>query len=260
MGPQLYRCGNVVLQTAAVHQGQASMGPQLYRCGNETPGQARFNNYGTLQWGRNFIVAEIGKRAESQVRVKLLQWGRNFIVAEMAYITRPVDSANLLQWGRNFIVAEIVTEALGLIPRQLLQWGRNFIVAEICRTGDTSFIFTVASMGPQLYRCGNPAQSMPWYGKITALQWGRNFIVAEISPYTSKTQHISRFNGAATLSLRKFKTATVATPATGMLQWGRNFIVAEIYLSRLSNSINTLASMGPQLYRCGNPTRCCWAG
>ena len=38
------------------------------------------------------------------------------------------------------------------------------------------------------------------------------------------------FNGAATLSLRKFlKEATQITHGK-MLQWGRNFIVAEIVL------------------------------
>ena len=37
-----------------------------------------------LQWGRNFIVAEIGWNAVHEPKSNMLQWSRNFIVAEMA--------------------------------------------------------------------------------------------------------------------------------------------------------------------------------
>ena len=36
-----------------------------------------------------------------------------------------------------------------------------------------------ASMGPQLYRCGNDSSVGSVIGLYSALQWGRNFIVAE---------------------------------------------------------------------------------
>ena len=37
-----------------------------------------------------------------------------------------------------------------------------------------------ASMGPQLYRCGNHKHTDDCNGDQAGLQWGRNFIVAEI--------------------------------------------------------------------------------
>ena len=60
MGPQLYRCGNLNQQGYNnLKPDIASMGPQLYRCGNiKHQGQLADINY-KLQWGRNFIVAEI---------------------------------------------------------------------------------------------------------------------------------------------------------------------------------------------------------
>ena len=41
-------------------------------------------DYYMLQWGRNFIVAEImPKRLNAIAKAEVLQWGRNFIVAEI---------------------------------------------------------------------------------------------------------------------------------------------------------------------------------
>ena len=63
----------------------------------------------------------------------------------------------------------------------VLQWGRNFIVAEIFTGNDVKATLDGASMGPQLYRCGNyRAADQQWYTLIG-------------------------FNGAATLSLRKWQ-------------------------------------------------------
>ena len=39
-----------------------------------------------LQWGRNFIVAEMSVRLMVGRENMVLQWGRNFIVAEMCCI------------------------------------------------------------------------------------------------------------------------------------------------------------------------------
>ena len=41
------------------------------------------------------------------------------------------------------------------MPVRALQWGRNFIVAEIKQSRKLSKGCKLASMGPQLYRCGN---------------------------------------------------------------------------------------------------------
>ena len=114
-------------------------------------------------------------------------------------------------------------------PLSTLQWGRNFIVAEICPVNCLSDLRVCASMGPQLYRCGNESTPCPPCPVRVMLQWGRNFIVAEIS-----------------------RSAISCAVVVNMLQWGRNFIVAEMvpYLSLYG--FQSLASMGPQLYRCGN--------
>ena len=183
-----------------------------------------------------------------------LQWGRNFIVAEtiMAWIRRIATAK--LQWGRNFIVAETGTRGTLRGPQYLLQWGRNFIVAE------------TASCGAACRRrrsCFNGAATLSLrklmavpmvFGMMGKLQWGRNFIVAETQVQRQKQdlEDIS-FNGAATLSLRKLEwQGCYCDEGCRALQWGRNFIVAET-MSVLVLALNSCtASMGPQLYRCGN--------
>ena len=86
-----------------------------------------------------------------------------------------------------------------------------------------------ASMGPQLYRCGNDAMQ----GK--------------------GSEPTVRFNGAATLSLRKLIDRVGAAPQEGNASMGPQ-------LYRCGNldpvlglcDVVFVASMGPQLYRCGN--------
>ena len=114
---------------------------------------------------------------------------------------------------------------------------------------------TLASMGPQLYRCGN-SKSTPSAaaGISTALQWGRNFIVAEIhGRHTCPGRTLSCFNGAATLSLRKWGRLALLPVCQQPASMG-----PQLYRcgNRLGSERATLhrhsASMGPQLYRCGN--------
>ena len=59
--------------------------------------------------GRNFIVAEIDGSTLAASFIASLQWGRNFIVAEMrvAFLVHG-EAIFVLQWGHNFIVAEII--------------------------------------------------------------------------------------------------------------------------------------------------------
>ena len=60
-------------------------------------------------------------------------------------------------------------------------------------------------MGPQLYRCRNIKDKLAAIIADTELQWGRNFIVAEIMAASPAPSRLTgRFNGAATLSLRKW--------------------------------------------------------
>ncbi len=85
------------------------MGPQLYRCGDLLRTSFTLNLELLLQWGRNFIVAETPITSNSITTTPVLQWGRNFIVAETeALISQRPEPVLTLQWGRNFIVAETV--------------------------------------------------------------------------------------------------------------------------------------------------------
>ncbi len=133
-------------------------------------------------------------------------------------------------------------------------------------------------MGPQLYRCGNDANGMNliWFG-LNVLQWGRNFIVAEISQEKNyqeaqtllqwgrnfivaeihtasyaKIALLNRFNGAATLSLRKYPVSLGPVRATCRASMGPQLYRCGNYFEIGSYHIQYDASMGPQLYRCGN--------
>ena len=162
-----------------------------------------------------------------------------------------------LQWGRNFIVAEIIN-SLSLLTLSISGFnGAATLSLRKFKLVDNGKPPVGPSMGPQLYRCGN--MSTPAVAAmLDSLQWGRNFIVAEIiNSLSLLTLSISGFNGAATLSLRKFKLVdngkppvgpsmgpqlyrcgNMSTPAVAAmldsLQWGRNFIVAEMMMTGAS--------------------------
>ena len=254
MGPQLYRCGNGSARywharawasfngtaTLSLRKRQprlvadvanyvASMEPQLYRCGNYEVGEGHPAYPFVLQWGRNFIVAEILRAFQALFDMEELQWGRNFIVAE---ILRGQDlhlyQPSCFNGAATLSLQKLPDHRYACILFRSLQWGRNFIVAEMVQdTIDTN--------------------------SITLLQWGRNFIVAEMYQLQRCLMSArSSFNGAATLSLRKCLYSEKVDVILKSLQWGRNFIVAEISVIEHKFRCNWLASMGPQLYRYGN--------
>ena len=157
-----------------------------------------------------------------------------------------------------------------------LQWGRNFIVAEMyaantAYTADKGFngAATLSLRKCDAYHAEsrrmfggfNGAATLslrkfpapgPTYPMGHLLQWGRNFIVAEIIlPDSIPHSRPLRFNGAATLSLRKSiprmplptKSSCFNGAATlSLRKYGTHGLPAPLYQ----------ASMGPQLYRCGN--------
>ena len=86
----------------------------------------------------------------------------------------------------------------------------------------------VASMGPQLYRCGN----------FIAMMLSGKIAIASMGPQLYRCGNLAR----------------VTAPAwpERLLQWGRNFIVAETKKGGGIPYLIFYASMGPQLYRCGN--------
>ena len=184
---------------------RASMEPQLYRCGNLSTVISAPPAGTVLQWSRNFIVAEIVPASrkprhhhDASMEPQLYRCGNIVVIAIIAqthYCFNGAATLSLrkygipistfpgvpwLQWSRNFIVAEMSICMAAILSVPLLQWSRNFIVAEITRHSYKA-----------LFLC--------------QLQWSRNFIVAEIRqdgcwPWRQRPG----FNGAATLSLRKF--------------------------------------------------------
>ena len=134
-----------------------------------------------------------------------------------------------------------------------LQWGRNFIVAEMNLSYQLGYLGQIASMGPQLYRCGN-VEVYETTGDLSALlQWGRNFIVAEIDPpHDIEPAHLAASMGPQLYRCGNDILLILDDSAGTVLQWGRNFIVAEMGLCPGRYVTHCPASMGPQLYRCGN--------
>ena len=133
MGPQLYRCGNAVERQGLNADCPASMGPQLYRCGNRNTSGIE-GGYGcVLQWGRNFIVAEMTSTSsrptmqtpcfngaatlslrKSSPRVLATSISFNG-AATMGLLAAMGLGGLTLQWGRNFIVAEIYPFVVGYV-------------------------------------------------------------------------------------------------------------------------------------------------
>ena len=134
----------------------------------------------------------------------------------------------MLQWSRNFIVAEIrvsrfpmsLTVAASMEP-QLYRCGNHRARPE------PGAVSAQASMEPQLYRCGNPDTGGRDRRRYRASMEPQLYRCGNGGCPPGRGPPWDRFNGAATLSLRKF--------AVGVLVPGALH-----------------ASMEPQLYRCGN--------
>ena len=184
------------------------MGPQLYRCGNlpaglrVAPRYQSFNGAATLSLWKP--KAGIGAVARRQV----LQWGRNFIVAETDQCV-----------CRTSLRLECFNGAATLSLRKPLKdaWRR---------------LLQLASMGPQLYRCGNFSSSQLAIACLRGASMG------------PQLYRCGNKGGGEAIFLNTFS-----------LQWGRNFIVAETSRDKGMIAVPMEASMGPQLYRCGNRRR-----
>ena len=133
----------------------------------------------------------------------------------------------------------------------MLQWGRNFIVAESWLRYSRFFFFGLASMGPQLHRCGKP-DTGPWRQLVSAQ--------ASMGPQLHRCGKVirpgmapvmrPRFNGAATSSLRKGPASACPPPtATGF----NGAATSSLRKARRGGCPHDPrpASMGPQLHRCG---------
>ena len=92
-----------------------------------------------------------------------------------------------------------------------LQWGRNFIVAEMRPRRRDASRYHTASMRPQLYRCGNlSAGAVLLYSLGRASMGPQLYRCGNRYPLPGCRPSVHSFNGAATLSLRKFHTSGTA--------------------------------------------------
>ena len=228
MGPQLYRCGNDELRAEFGSDSDASMGPQLYRCGN-------------MQSCHHFVSTFA------------LQWGRNFIVAETRTVPCwPCALLRCFNGAATLSLRKLDVCALMRAPKRLLQWGRNFIVAETGRCSMAPRGVYLASMGPQLYRCGNDVEDEEALSSFVGLQWGRNFIVAETFSSFAASSTYWCFNGAATLSLRKHQCQVWHLRSGSSFNGAATLSLRKRGTAPGRRPCPRSASMGPQLYRCGN--------
>ena len=76
-----------------------------------------------------------GNRRDTKRFIGSLQWGRDLMIAETLLGVVGIVDDSWLQWGRDLMIAE--TSGLTLeeiVNRPLLQWGRDLMIAETMRT------------------------------------------------------------------------------------------------------------------------------
>ena len=99
MGPQHYRCGNLIKGFTAISNHLASMGPQHYRCGNTSTGEARAPRTPCFNGAATLSLRKRGYKPLSYKTMTELQWGRNIIVAETQLKWCPFALKYKLQWA-----------------------------------------------------------------------------------------------------------------------------------------------------------------
>ena len=231
------------------------MGPQLYRCGNGPNATKRQISRAELQWGRNFIVAEIcPETRQPDGRVHGFNGAATLSLRKRAGCVGAAGAIEHASMGPQlYRCGNMVLRKTGSRSLATLQWGRNFIVAEIGLGPQLQAAAGAASMGPQLYRCGNVADVR---GQLYLLE------LASMGPQlyrcgnTSKTSDESTdsscFNGAATLSLRKRAVAAVKPRVAIDASMRPQLYRCGNYDAPKVRRVPDPASMRPQLYRCGN--------
>ena len=132
-----------------------------------------------------------------------LQWGRNLFVAECSHADEYEYAELVLQWGRNLFVAECRRGHAQLVEVVLASMGPQLVRCGMEIPDDRGARLRVASMGPQLVRCGMITSSLAHRLACGQLQWGRNLFVAE------------------------WRDGHDGSMPRMRLQWGRNLFVAE---------------------------------
>ena len=133
------------------------MGPQLYRCGNSPSRRARSAVSLSLQWGRNFIVAEI-----------------LFVAAPQSRHINASMGPQLYRCGNvRTLIRLVLSYPLASMGPQLYRCGNYAPILDRRRNICCFNGAATLSLRKQI-------NQIPCYlGSIKALQWGRNFIVAE---------------------------------------------------------------------------------
>ena len=111
--------------------------------------------------------------------------------------------AAMLQWGRNFIVTENGKPDEERLNKAVLQWGCNFIVTERSRRR-RPHLGNIASMGPQLYHYGKVVLECVQRVRCLASMGPQLYRYGKGTRTSGATTSLRCFNGAATLSLRKY--------------------------------------------------------
>ena len=83
------------------------MGPRSGDRGNLDAGVLWGLRDRELQWGRDQVIAEMGRLSRSRSGRPKLQWGRDQVIAEILQDLRRASIGLLLQWGRDQVIAEI---------------------------------------------------------------------------------------------------------------------------------------------------------
>ena len=161
----------------------ASMGPQLYRCGNGASNGATLASRPSFNGAATLSLRKYPERQYGRYQFLTLQWGRNFIVAEMLepfclllllpYSFNGAATLSLRKWqnaDRNLCHADGFNGAATLSLRKY--------TCPMSTSTQSSSFNGAATLSLRKY--ANLDQSTSAY---VLLQWGRNFIVAEISPH-----------------------------------------------------------------------------
>ena len=113
--------------------------------------------------------------------------------------------------------------------------------------------YAAASMGPQHTRCGKRVRRAAQEDAVSRFNGAATYSLRKAAACLSASARRRGFNGAATYSLRKVREEFDSGDVMTQLQWGRNILVAESCSRPYSRNSRTRASMGPQHTRCGKP-------
>ena len=189
------------------------------------------------QWGRNFIVAETWTMPAGVLMCwSLLQWGRNFIVAETYWYRHSLSPQyRRFNGAATLSLRKLIAEGTMACIEPRFNGAATLSLRKLQEASGSGRRAYAASMGPQLYRCGNTdAGATPAVG--IKLQWGRNFIVAETVILQTITEARHPLQWGRNFIVAETRRAPATCTPCQRLQWGRNFIVAETKRWRTAKS------------------------